>query len=99
VTATNGFYLDWVDRDGDPLAARLRALRWAEAPAAVRERCWRRINEQLAEQETDRESQRPSPGESDQCERHPFSRRPATRRRTLAERWPPPCDGRLAPVD
>ena len=82
--------------DDGPLEVRLRGLRWAEASPEVRERCWRRLNDWMGEQG----DEGPGPGEPDHCDRHPFSRRPSPRRRTLAERWTPPSgDERRATVD
>ena len=87
---------DWPGGDDGALEARLRGLKWAEAPADVRERCWRRLNEWMGEQGDERSG----PDDPDHCDRHPFSRRPPPRRRTLAERWAPPSgDERRALVD
>jgi hypothetical protein len=96
MTTASDFFLDTPGGDDGQLEARLRGLHWAEAPAEVRERCWRRLNDWMADQG----DERPGPGEPDHCDRHPFSRRPLPRGRTLAERWTPPSsDERRATVD
>jgi hypothetical protein len=100
MTMASDFFLDSHGGDDGPLEVRLRGLQWAEAPAEVRERCWRRLNDWIAEQESEREPERPGQGESGGCDRRTFSRRSAPRRTTLAERWTPPTsDERRAAVD
>jgi hypothetical protein len=77
--------LDWVDSEDDPLVARLRALRWAPAPDEVRERCWQRIRERVAELKAEKERPPVDPTRRDQCERNGFTRPLALRRPALAQ--------------
>ena len=78
----------WADgEDGGPLAARLRALEWPEASPEVRERCWRRIRERLAELQDEGEAGKPRLVRADRFERHGFSRKVVSRRLTPVEGW------------
>jgi hypothetical protein len=96
VSSTNGS-LEWGDTDGGPLAARLRALEWPEASTEVRERCWRRIRERLAELEAGNGSGEATLVRIDRFERHGFSRKAVSRRLTPVEGWAR-RDRRLGPV-
>src|SRR5436309_2549445 len=78
--------LDWTESQEDPLVARLRALRWSPAPQEVRERCWRRIRERVAELKAEKEAERVDPTQRDQCERHGYTRPQALRRPGLGQR-------------
>lgn len=77
----------WVDGDGGPLAERLRALEWPEASPEIRERCWRRIRERLAELEAGGENGERARLRIDTFERHGFSRKAVARRLTPVEGW------------
>lgn len=40
---------DWAYLERDPLIGRLRALKWADVPGGVRDRCWERVNMKVAQ--------------------------------------------------
>jgi hypothetical protein len=88
MTAENDFNFDFVDSPNDPLVTRLRALRMAEAPAEVRERCWQQLQARIAEGLlAEVEQPEISTERLRECDRFTFTVRLEPRRPTLADRW------------
>lgn len=62
--------------DDDPLVRRLRTMKWTEAPAGVRERCWMEIEKRIDALEHRGLLPGSRPVVEVNCERYGFSRRP-----------------------
>jgi hypothetical protein len=61
--------------DDDPLVCRLRAMKWAEVPTDVRERCWGAIKHQIDDLERQGVLPGAGPNLDVNCDRYGFSRR------------------------
>jgi hypothetical protein len=70
---------DWIWAADDPLVHRLRTMKWTEAPADARERCWDAIKERVALLDSPRPALDLQRGPELNCDRYGFSR-PETRR-------------------
>jgi hypothetical protein len=61
--------------DDDPVVRRLRAMRWAQIPDDIRERCWEDIRRRLDEREGAAGDRRQRPARDVNGDRYAFSRR------------------------